>query len=128
MAEYQKIETSEKTIGSIFLGGIDGICALLDLTVVGAFFTPVIQGAVIFCMDQFFFKSKGGNSSAKLGKQFLKYASNIIPVLPTLVTIFWVEVSLHNNQRLIALATKAASAAPNPTIRAAAKIATKTVV
>lgn len=128
MEEHKKFEASEIVIGTLFFLGIDGVCILIDVTGIGLIIAPVLQGFATFAITMWF-KSKGDPNATKLGKTILKYALNLLPVTPVIITAFTVtipfivEVIIHNNPKLAAVAEKAA-AKSGPV----AKIATKTVV
>lgn len=124
--EDKKFGAGETLIFSFLFLFVDAVCFLLDWTVVAAFFTPVIQGFVLFFMDKML-SAKGSKSTAKMGRQIAKYALQLVPLLPTLVTTFLIEVNIHNNPQLVQAATKIASVAPTPA-GAVAKIAAKSVV
>jgi len=108
--ENSKFTESEMVVGGLFALGIDGICALTDLTGVGLAITPVIQGFAVFAISQWA-ESKGG-APASLGKQLAKYAAQFLPVLPTVLAVFVIEVAVHNNPALKEVAEKVAKTAP----------------
>lgn len=126
MEEDNKFGTGEILIFSLLFLFVDLICFLLDWTVVAAFFTPVIQGFILFFMDKMFI-NKGSKTASKLGKKIAKYALQLVPILPTLFGTFLVEALIHNNPKLVHTVAKAASFAPGP-VGAAAKIAVKSGV
>lgn len=126
MEEDKKIGSGELLIFSFLFLFVDTLCFLLDWTIVGAGFTPVIQGFVLFFMDKFLI-GKGVKAASQLGRKIAKYALQLIPILPTLVTTFLIEAYIHNNPKIAQVATKTASLAPTPA-GAVAKIASKSVV
>ncbi len=86
---------AETVIGTLFLFTTDVFCALLDLTVVGAFITPFIQTPVSV-FTTFWIKRKGNKNAMKMGRQMTKYAANLLPWIPTLTVFFIAEVVMHN--------------------------------
>lgn len=127
MSEDKKIGSGELLIFSFLFLFVDLACALLDLTVVGAGATPVIQGFFLFAMDNFLM-GRGSKSVTKLGRKIAKYALQLIPFLPTLMTTFLIEAFVHNNPKVAqVVATKVTSMASKPS-GTVAKIATKSVV
>jgi len=86
---------AESIVGTLFLFTTDVLCALLDLTIIGAFITPLIQTpASVF--TTFWIKSKGNKDAMKIGRQMTKYAANLLPWIPTLTIFFIAEVAIHN--------------------------------
>lgn len=97
--EKKKIIEAEMIIGNGFCLAIDGVCALIDFSGIGLFLSPVIQSFGIFVIDQWV-GSKGGGTPG-LGKKIAKYASGILPVLPTTTAVFNIEVFLHNHENVL---------------------------
>jgi len=95
---------SEMVVGGLFALGVDGICAVIDFTGVGAAVSPVIQGFAIFAIDRWV-ESKGGEALG-LGKQFAQYAAGIIPLVPTITGTFAIRVFLHNHPTITEAAGK----------------------
>jgi len=110
MEEIKKFGHGEILVFSLLYLFVDALCFLLDWTIVGAGFTPIIQGFVLFFMDKFL-ASKGSKNAAKLGRKVTKYLIQLLPLLPTLLTIFLVEATVHNRLSGIenALPTKGGS-------------------
>lgn len=102
--ESNKFTESEIIIGGLFALGVDGLCALIDLTGVGTGVAPVIQGFSVFAIDRWV-DSKGGTSWGT-GKQMAQYASGLVPILPTTVAVFVIRVFMHNNPKLTEVAGK----------------------
>ncbi len=109
----------ELLIGYFFFGGVDLICFLLDFTGVGDFLTPFIQGFATFTMTMWA-RSKGDANAVKMGRQLVKYGSNIIPWLPTTLAAFAIESYLHNHPKAAGVAAKTAGPA-TPSARVAVK-------
>lgn len=114
-----KIGYGELLVFSFLFLFVDIICFLIDFTVVGAGITPVIQGFVLFFMDKFLM-GKGTKSASKLGRKIAKYALQLLPLLPTLVTTFLIEAAIHNKQNSIPIASKS--------VPSVVGVATKSVV
>lgn len=112
--ENNKFNEVELVLGGMFTLGVDGTCALLDLTGVGAVITPFIQSFVTFVMWMWF-RSKGDKNSGKLGRQIAKYASNAIPIIPTTFTVFIIEALIHNRPKIKQAGGKIASTAVSKT-------------
>jgi hypothetical protein len=49
---------------------------------------------------------KGDKNALKLGRQIAKYAANLLPFLPTLTPVFFIEAYIHNHPEKFALAAK----------------------
>lgn len=96
--ETNKFSEAEIILGGFFAFGVDFTCILLDLTIVGAFITPVIQGFVTFIMWMWF-KSKGDQGSGKISRQIAKYSANVLPVVPTNFIVFLIEAFIHNHPK-----------------------------
>ncbi|PIP30154.1 hypothetical protein COX26_00210 [Candidatus Jorgensenbacteria bacterium CG23_combo_of_CG06-09_8_20_14_all_54_14] len=125
--EHNKFMEVEMLLGGLFTLGVDGICFLIDWTGVCLAIAPIIQGFTTFVMWMWF-KSKGDPGALSVGRQVAKYASNMLPLLPTTLIAFAVEVYLHNHpekfgaiQKVAALksASGAAKAAEGGTIKKA---------
>lgn len=91
-------------LGIFFFGGLDGLAILLDLTGVGLAIAPVIQSFGTLTATLWLW-SKGDKNTVKFGRQVAKYAANAIPIVPTLTTAFIIEVQMHNNPKLKAVAS-----------------------
>ncbi|HXF44230.1 MAG TPA: hypothetical protein VNK70_02075 [Candidatus Paceibacterota bacterium] len=94
-----KISESEMIVigGLMFL--TDGICLLIDFTVVGPAFTPVIQSAATFT-SAWWFSMKGDSSAFNFGKMGAQLGANILPWLPTLTVAFAINTFTFNHPRL----------------------------
>ena len=125
MDEDKKIGSGELLVFSFLFLFVDVICFLIDWTGVGMGITPAIQGFVLFFMDKFLM-GKGSKSASKMGRKIAKYAIQLIPMLPTLVTTFIIEVAIHNNWKLVQVTRKKALSVSTPGM--VAKIASKSVV
>ena len=91
--EKEKFSEAEMVIGGVFVVGVDAACALIDLTVAGAAVSPVIQSFTTFGISMWA-QSKGAILS--VGPEIAKYASNVLPVVPTVTLIFSITVGLQN--------------------------------
>lgn len=98
---YKKITESEFIIFGVFLLGIDGLCFLLDLTLIGAVASATVQGFISFWTTQWF-KNKGDN--AKIGKQIIRYFCGELPIGN--FGTFIVSAVIHNNLNKIPAADK----------------------
>lgn len=87
---------SEWVVGGIFALALDGIGALLDLTVAGAPIAAVLKTGAKFGIDEWV-KRKGGTGTSAIGKQIATYLTNLIP-LATLI-LFIVSVYSHNHPK-----------------------------
>lgn len=128
--EINKITLVETLIWGLFALGIDGVCILIDVTGVGVLIAPVIQGFGTFSI-WLYFRGKGVQSATKLWRQVLKYAANILPATPIIITAFtvsipfFIEVALHNNPKLGETITKAVSTFSGGTSKAVSTVASK---
>jgi len=98
MEEDNKFSEAELLVGGFFTLGIDGLCALIDLTGIGLFISPLIQSAATFAVSMWL-QSKGGSLS--FGKEAVKYASSTLPILPTTFIVFLVSAFVHNHPKAI---------------------------
>ena len=87
---------AEVIFGTLTLFGIDIFCFVIDWTGVGAIVAPVIQAGGSFATS-WWLHAKGGKKAFSLGRQIGKYGSNILPFVPTLTLVFWIETYLHNH-------------------------------
>lgn len=99
--EINKYNEVELIMGGLFYLGVDGICALLDFTGIGAVITPVIQSFGTFSQT-LWAMGKGDKQALKLGRQISKYAANLLPWLPTLTAVFFIETYIHNHPKQVA--------------------------
>ncbi len=106
--ERDKFTESEMIVGGLGALLVDGGCALADIfsAGVGAAVTPVVQlaatGAIEWWVDQ-----KGGNLGIVDAKRIGKYASNLLPAIPTVSAIFLTSVLTHNHPKITGVAAKA---------------------
>ena len=92
--EKSKFGAAEMVIGGTFFLALDAGCALLDLTGVGAAtIAPITQTAATFGMSMWA-RSKGATLS--VGPEVAKYASNVLPLVPTTTLIFFITAGLQN--------------------------------
>lgn len=103
MDEGNKYNEAEIIIGTLFLLGVDGLCFILDLTVVGTFISRVVKWASQAGM-LWLANSKGDKNALKMGRVLAKFALNAVPFLPTLTTIFLIETYLHNHPKIAEVA------------------------
>jgi hypothetical protein len=94
--EINRFNEAEILVGGFFLLGIDLICILIDITGVGMAVAPFLQAPGTF-FSSMWLKSKGDSGNMKLGRQITKYASNALPVVPTLFLSFLIETYIHNH-------------------------------
>lgn len=104
MDEDNKITESEMVVGGLLTLGVDGVCALIDLTGVGLAVAPVIQSFTVFAIDKWV-ENKGGEPFG-LGKQFAQYGASLIPVVPTTTGTFAIRVFMHNHPKITEAAGK----------------------
>lgn len=96
--EVNKFTEAELVVYGMLALGVDGICALLDVLVIGLVISPIIQGAASFGTS-LLLKNKGDDGAFGFGRQLAKQASNLLPVLPTVFTLLMIEAYIHNNPR-----------------------------
>lgn len=94
--DIKKYTKTEIFLGSIFFLTIDIICGILDF-ITFATISTIIQfiGMSIINIWAILKKDK---ESLKLGTQMLKYFFQVLPILPTLTTIFLISAILHNKK------------------------------
>lgn len=107
--KHTKFSPAEITIYGFIVIGIDVLCIFIDLTGIGLAIAPFVQTATNFCLAYFVFKPKGDKNAMKAGRQVIKFALNWLPITPVFVTAFttsipfFIEVFVHNNEKLHAL-------------------------
>ena len=94
--ETNKFNAAEIVVGSMAGLFVDGLCILIDLTGIGLGISPFIQGFTMFGFS-WWLKSKGSPNAFKLNRQIGKQLSNLLPLLPTVTIVFWIDVFGHNN-------------------------------
>lgn len=104
--ELNKFSEVEILIGSCFAITIDSICFLIDWTGVGLAIAPFLQSGAMFILTMWSW-SKGDTASLRMGRQIVKHASNWLPLIPTVLTVFLIEVYLHNHPKVAGAAGKA---------------------
>lgn len=97
MIEAKKFSVSEMVIGSLATLTVDGSCAILDWLIIGVFVSPIIRSGVTLGFWMWF-KNKGDKNTKKAGSQIAKYSANLIPSIPTTLTVFLVSAFLHNRR------------------------------
>jgi len=95
--KYKKFIASEIIVWGSFFFGIGVICFLISLTIIGSIFVVPLQGFATFASNQIF-KAKGSNISGRLGRNFAKFFSNIVPF--SAFFNFLLEVFIHNHPKL----------------------------
>ncbi|MBI5732905.1 hypothetical protein HY967_03030 [Candidatus Jorgensenbacteria bacterium] len=115
--EINRYNETELIAGSIIMLGIDGVCFIIDWTGVGLAIAPIIQAGGTGALTMWAWR-KGDTQALKMGRQVAKYASNALPLLPTLTLMFLIEAYMHNHPEKFAAAEKLAGATtkPKPTI------------
>mgnify|MGYP001600628002 CR=1 FL=1 len=120
MGERRPFLWSEMLLGTLFTLGVDIIAALIDLTGIGVAIAPVIQSFATFSLTMWF-RSKGDPNATKLGKQLVRYALNLLPVSPLIITTFTttipflIMVYIHNHPERFAAIEKLAGGAKGGT-------------
>ncbi|MEK7629967.1 MAG: hypothetical protein AAB432_01105 [Patescibacteria group bacterium] len=108
--EINKYKEAELIIGSFAFLFIDGVCFLIDWTGIGLAISPVIQGFGT-AAQTFWAWKKGDKTALKFSRQAIKYALNILPLLPTLTIVFLVQAFVHNNPKIAEAGGKLAGSA-----------------
>ncbi|MDO8470194.1 MAG: hypothetical protein Q7S84_04260 [bacterium] len=126
MDEHKKFTEAEMLVGVLLLTlPVDALSFLIDWTGIGLAIAPIIQSAAMFGI-WLWLRSKGDTASVKLGKQLLRYLSNLLPLLPTVTIVFLIEVYLHNHPETsiakVAQGVNAAKAGMGATGGAAARL------
>ncbi len=98
-AALPKVSLGEIVLFGLILFIVDVFCTLLDFTGIGAAVTPFIQAGFTAMMTAWFYWSKKDKAVTKLGRQIIKYASNLLPWVPTLFVVFVVEAYMHNHPK-----------------------------
>jgi hypothetical protein len=101
-ANRQKFELGEIVFYSLFALFIDGLCLLLDLTVVGLVIAPILQGLATFGFSVIL-KNKGDSQAISFKKQIGPQALNLLPVLPTVFGMSLRRMMTHNNPKISGL-------------------------
>ncbi len=111
--EHNKFTEVEILLGGLFTLGVDGVCILIDITGIGAVLVaPVVQWFTTFVL-WLRFRSKGDPGAMKMGRQIFKYAIQLLPVTPIIITAFttsipfFIEVFIHNHPEKFAAVMKA---------------------
>jgi hypothetical protein len=106
MEEGQKrFELGEIIFYSLFALLIDGLCLLLDLTVIGLVIAPIIQGLATFGFA-LILRNKGDSQAISFKKQIGPQLWNLAPALPTVFASALRRMIQHNNPKAGALAGK----------------------
>ncbi len=106
--ENNKFNEAEIVIGCMFVGGVDVVCLLIELTGIGVFISAPLQSFVTFGL-WWWFKSKGGERGGNLGKQIAKYFANVLPMANFVA--FIIQVIIHNNPKVAQLTGQLAGGA-----------------
>lgn len=96
MGGRKQFSEAEYLLGFFFLGGVDVISIVIDLTGVGLVIAPVIQGFATFVMLWWMY-AKGSKDAFKFGKTAAKLAANALPIVPVNTIVFLVSAYLHNH-------------------------------
>jgi len=106
--EHNKFTEAEMVVGGLGALFVDGVCAVIDFFTVGigATFTWVVQLAATGGIE-WWVSQKGGDMSVFTAKRFGKYASNFLPIAPTVFVIFLRSVYLHNHPKIAGIASTA---------------------
>ena len=107
--EVKKFNEAEIVIGTLLFGSVDGVCILIDFTGAGLVISPILQSGAMLGASLWVW-SKGNKGAFKIGKQLAKNASNFLPIIPTVATVFLLETYMHNNPKKLGVVGKVASA------------------
>lgn len=120
--EHNKFTESEVIVGVMLLTlPVDAFSFIIDWTGVGLAIAPILQSAAMFA-TWLWLRSKGDTTSLKFWKQLLRYLSNLLPLIPTVTIVFFIEVYLHNHPESgVAKLTKGATMASGIKAGAAAE-------
>lgn len=106
MDENRKpFEFGEIIFYSLFALFIDGLCFLLDLTVVGLIIAPIIQGLATFGFSVIL-KNKGDSTAISFKKQIGPQLWNLAPALPTVFGTSLRKMITHNKPEVSILTGK----------------------
>ena len=105
LPDRQKFELGEIIFYSLFALFIDGICFLLDLTVIGLVIAPIIQGLATFGFA-LILKNKGDSQAISFKKQIGPQLWNLAPALPTVFASALRRMIQHNNPKLSVIGKK----------------------
>lgn len=87
---------AEIILGGLVFLGVDVISLIIDLTGIGMAVAPVLQSGSVVALS-LWSQTKGGKNTFSFSRQLVKHASGIIPLIPTTVFIFALDVYLHNH-------------------------------
>ena len=104
--ELNTFSEVEILIGSCFALTVDAICFFIDWTGVGLAIAPFLQSGAMFILTMWSW-SKGDTASLRTGRQIAKHLSNWLPLIPTVLAVFLIEVYLHNHPKAAGSVTKA---------------------
>jgi hypothetical protein len=104
----QKFELAEIILYSLGALFIDGLCFLLDLTVIGLLIAPIIQSLATFGFA-FILRGKGDKESLSLKRQIGPQTLNFLPALPTVFGSSLRRMIIHNNPKAGLMAGKIAT-------------------
>lgn len=101
--EKQNFELGEIILYSLLALFVDGICLLLDLTVVGLVIAPIIQGLASFGFSMIL-RSRGDGEALSFKKQIGPQMWNLAPALPTVFGTSLRRMIVHNKPAAAVLA------------------------
>ena len=102
---YKKFKESEIILGIFLTLFVDTFCLLFDGTGIGMLMSPFLQSVISLLMSWWLY-TNGSKSSMKIGKLIGKFFLNFIPFLPTVSTVFAIEVFIHNHPKAFGKALK----------------------
>ncbi len=94
----EKFELAEIVLYSLGALFIDGLCLLLDLTLVGLLIAPIIQSLATFGFG-FILRGKGDKEALSFKRQIGPQTLNFLPVLPTVFGSSIRRMITHNNPK-----------------------------
>jgi hypothetical protein len=95
----EKFELAEIVLYSLGALFIDGLCLLLDLTLVGLLIAPIIQSLATFGFG-FILRGKGDKEALSFKRQIGPQTLNFLPVLPTVFGSSIRRMIAHNNPKV----------------------------
>lgn len=96
----QKIEAGYIILIGLGTLAVDIGAALFDVTFIGMIFMPPLQ-FLVSAATSFVFKSHGDKNALKTSKLITKAVASVLPLIPTTLGIFLVQVLMHNHPKLM---------------------------